>query len=86
MDDTDPELKELVRARLMQLSCEERFIRGALMFDAAREMVLASLPRGLSEVELKKTLYERIYGRALEADIERSSAARAGAAPLPHKR
>jgi len=65
VDDTAPEVKEFYRSLLMKLSGEERFVRGALMFDAAREMVLASLPTNLSPAELRRLLYERIYGEAL---------------------
>ncbi len=65
MDDTSPEVKALYYAMLMRLTPEERFIRGALMFDAAREMVLASLPKDLSPAELRRRLYERIYGEPL---------------------
>jgi hypothetical protein len=48
MTDTPPEIAELVRQRLMTRSAEERFLMGVRMFDAARAMVLASLPAGLS--------------------------------------
>lgn len=65
MDDTSPEFRKLYREKLMELSNAERFIRGALMFDAAREMVLASLPEGLGLDERKRRLFERIYGRPL---------------------
>ena len=41
---------------------EERFIMGAQMFDAAREMIRASFPPGLSEGEEKRRLCERLYG------------------------
>ncbi len=49
----------------MARSGEERFIMGALMFDSAREMIKASLPRGLSETEQRRLLFERIYGKEL---------------------
>jgi hypothetical protein len=62
MDDTPPHIKKLVRDGLMARSAEERFIMGALMFDAARDMILASLPKDLPPDELKRRLYERIYG------------------------
>ena len=62
MTDTPPEIAEMVRQRLMARSGEERFVMGALMFDAAREMVLASLPAGLSPDELKRQLFQRLYG------------------------
>lgn len=71
MDDTSPEMQELYRAMLMGLSGEERFIRGALMFDAARALVLASLSADLPPDELRRRLYERIYGEPLPAGFPR---------------
>lgn len=65
MTDTSPEITAMVRHRLMALSGAERFRMGAEMFEAARRMVLASLPTDLSETELKQQLFERIYGSAL---------------------
>jgi hypothetical protein len=65
--DTPPEIAELVRRRLMARSAEERFIMGVRMFDAARAMSLASLPAGLSPAELKRQLFQRIYGQPLPA-------------------
>lgn len=62
MTDTPPEIAEIVRARLMAKSGAERFRMGVEMFEAARRMVLASLPPGLSETERKRRLFERIYG------------------------
>ncbi len=68
MNDTSPEVEKLMRQKLMAMSGEERFIRGALMFDAARAMVLASLDPGLEGIELKRALYRRIYGESLPED------------------
>lgn len=65
MNDTSQEIRKLVHEKMMGLSGEERFIMGALMFDSAREIVLASLPKGLSQNEFKSRLYERIYGEPL---------------------
>ena len=65
MTDTSPEVAEMVRARLMALSGAERFRMGVQMFDAARRMVLASLPAGLTEIERKRRLFERLYGKPL---------------------
>ena len=64
MNDTSPEIAELVRQRLMARSGSERFVMGSRMFDAARTVVLASLPPGLSPDELKRQLYQRVYGLA----------------------
>jgi hypothetical protein len=65
MTDTPPEIAELVRKKLMALSGEERFLMGVRSFDAARAIVLASLPPGLSQAELKHQLFQRIYGQPL---------------------
>ena len=64
MNDTSPEIAELVRQKLMARSGSERFVMGTRMFDAARTMVLALLPPGLSPDELKRQLYQRVYGLA----------------------
>ena len=61
MNDTSPEIAELVRQKLMARSGSERFVMGTRMFDAARTVVLASLPPGLSPDELKRQLYQRVY-------------------------
>lgn len=62
MNDTAPEVQEIMSAMLMRRSGEERFIMGALMFDAVRELIIASLPQNLPPSELKSRLFERIYG------------------------
>lgn len=65
MKDTPPEIAEMVRARLMARTGAERFRMGVEMFEAARRMVLASLPAGLTELERKQRLFERVYGTPL---------------------
>jgi hypothetical protein len=64
MNDTSPEIAKLVREKLMSRSGSERFVMGTRMFDAARAMVLASLPAGISPDELKRQLFQRVYGLA----------------------
>ena len=61
MNDTSPEIAELVRQKLMACSGSERFVMGSRMFDAARAVVLASLPAGLTPDELKRQLFQRLY-------------------------
>jgi hypothetical protein len=65
--DTLPEIERIMRDKLMARSGEERFVMGAQMFDSAREMVKASLPPGLSEMDQRRQLFKRIYG--IEIDI-----------------
>lgn len=62
MHDTSPEMQELYRKKLLELSPEARLLMASGMFDAARELVLASLPDGLSETEIKRHLLRRFYG------------------------
>jgi hypothetical protein len=65
--DTPPEIERMVRDKIMACSGEEPFIMGAQMFNAAREMVKASLPRDLSEAEQRRLLFKRIYGKQIES-------------------
>lgn len=62
MNDTAPEIARIVRDRLLALSGAERVRMGSQMFDDARKVVLASLPDGLSELEIKRHLCQRFYG------------------------
>jgi len=64
--DTPPEIERMVREKIMARSGEERFIMGAQMFDSARAMVRASLPRDLPEEEQRRQLFKRIYGREID--------------------
>jgi len=65
ISDTLPEIELTVREKIMALSNEERFVIGAQMFDSAREMIKASLPKDLSEPELRRLLFKRIYGQEI---------------------
>lgn len=65
-NDATPEIEARLREMMMRRSNEERFIMGALMFDAAREIVIASLPKDLPEDEFKQRLFERIYGCSMD--------------------
>jgi hypothetical protein len=67
MTDTPPEIGKMVRDKIMARSGEERFVMGAQMFDAARAMIMASLPSRLSKTEQKRQLFKRIYGTTLPA-------------------
>ena len=68
MTDTPPEIAEMVRVRLMARSGAERFRMGVEMFEAARRLVLASLPADLTETERKRRLFERLYGVPLPSN------------------
>lgn len=66
MTDTAPEIAAMIHERMMALSGSERFMMGIRMCRAARRMVLASFPPGLSELETKRLLFQRYYGSELE--------------------
>jgi hypothetical protein len=68
MNDTDPEIEELVHRRLMECSGAERVMMGSRMFDAAKAMILASFPPDLSPIEVKVRLCERLYGDEVDID------------------
>jgi hypothetical protein len=70
MNDTPLEVERLVREMAMARSGEERLLMGAAMFDAARDMVMASLPENLPPVEFRLQLFERIYGFSLTQALE----------------
>lgn len=68
MNDTTPEVADLVQERLMARPGYERVLMGSLMFDAARTIVLASFPPELSDVEVKARLCKRMYGEEVDVD------------------
>jgi hypothetical protein len=68
MNDTDPQIAELVRQRLLERSGTERVMMASGMFETAKAMVLASLPTGLTEIEIKRLLVERFYGDEVDAE------------------
>lgn len=62
MNDTAPEISELIRKRYAAMSGLERMRIAAQMRESARELVLASLPAGISESQRRRAIYERFYG------------------------
>lgn len=68
MNDTTPNIEAMVRERLLARSGTERVVMGSRMFDVARTIALASFPRGLSEIETKAQLCERLYGNEVNID------------------
>lgn len=68
MNDTDPQIAEMVNRMLMERSGAERMLMGSQMFDVAKAMVLASFPEGLTELEIKARLCERLYGDEVDVN------------------
>ena len=61
MNDTSLEIERTVHELMSKRSGVERMKMAAQMFDAARALVIASIPPGISDVELKEKLCERFY-------------------------
>jgi hypothetical protein len=68
--DTPPEINQMMFERTMALSGAERLAMGCEMFDAARAMVAASLPEGLSDAERRRLIFKRIYAEELPELVE----------------
>ncbi len=61
MNDTAGDVRRIYREMLMKRAPDERLMMGAHMFVAARALVLASFPEGLSTEEKRRALLERFY-------------------------
>lgn len=68
MNDTPRIMAEMLRRRLLARSGAERVLMGSRMFDAARAMMLALFPIGLSEIEIERLICERLYGKEVNVD------------------
>ena len=69
LSDTTKEIEEMQNDLWMKRTSQERARFASAMFAAARRAVIASLPKNLSERELKQKIYERTYGEPLPADF-----------------
>jgi hypothetical protein len=75
MTDTPPEIEQMVRRMMMERSNEERFLMGVWMFEAARKMILASIPSDLPEAERRVRFFQRVYADSPLAKDEKVLAA-----------
>ncbi len=69
LNDTTREIEEMQNELWMKRTTRERaeFMFG--MFATARQIIIASLPKDLSEKEFKKQLYYRTNGESLPDDF-----------------
>ncbi|CAN5505860.1 hypothetical protein BH10ACI1_BH10ACI1_04270 [soil metagenome] len=67
--DTSPEIEKIQFELMLKKTPNERIALACEMFMSARESFLASLPKDLSEEEIKKRLYFRTYGEHLPDDF-----------------
>jgi hypothetical protein len=71
MKDTFREIEEIQNELWMRKTPQERARFASAMFAAGRKAVIASLPKDLSEREIKEQLYQRTYGETLPDDFFR---------------
>lgn len=69
LKDTTREIEEMQNDLWMKRTPQERARFASAMFAAARNVIIASLPKDLSEREFKKQLYYRTYGEHLPDDF-----------------
>jgi hypothetical protein len=69
LKDTTREIEEMQNDLWMRRTPQERARFASAMFAAARDVIIASLPKDLSEKEFKKQLYYRTYGEPLPDDF-----------------
>lgn len=62
MTDTPLEIKRKISDYYNTKSGEEKLLIALRMFETARNIVLSSLPRNLSEDEIRRELFLRFYG------------------------
>ena len=68
MNDTSPEIKEKIKEIYKNMSGEKKLLIALSMFETARELVIASLPKELSEKERRKELFLRFYGNDFDQE------------------
>ena len=69
MRDTSREIEKIQFELMLKMTPNQRIAMACEMFMSARESFLKSLPKGLSEKEIKKQLYFRTYGEHLPEDF-----------------
>ena len=61
MNDTIPEIQDKIDDIYKNKTGEEKLLIALSMFETARELVISSVPKNLSERELRKVLFLRFY-------------------------
>jgi hypothetical protein len=66
MTDTTFEIKNKINQYYLSKSGEEKLLIALKMFETARDIVLSSLPKNLSDNVLRKELFLRFYGNEFD--------------------
>jgi hypothetical protein len=67
--DTSPEVNRMMSEYVMSMPPEQRLEMGCAMLAATKELILAGLPKELTESERRRRLYEILYGEPLPPDF-----------------
>lgn len=67
--DTEPEFEKMWHARWLRKTPQERASFAFAMFSSTRKIIVAAMPKNLSEAEQKRYIYERTYGESLPDDF-----------------
>lgn len=70
MNDTSPRIEEMINQIYLKKTGEEKILIALKMFETARDIVISSLPKDLSDKELKKELFLRFYGDEFDDVIQ----------------
>jgi len=66
MLDSLPEIEKKLNGIYLNKSGEEKLLIALKMYETARDIVLSSLPKNLSNKELRKVLFLRFYGNEFD--------------------
>lgn len=69
LHDTEPEFEKMWHARWLRKTPQERANFAFAMFSSTRKIIVAAMPKNLSEAEQKRYIYERTYGEPLPDDF-----------------
>lgn len=69
MKDTSPKIEKMQFEMIMKFRSDRRIALGCEMFMAARQLIMASLPKNLSERKFKEQYYQKMYGEPLPDDF-----------------
>ena len=69
MNDTSPEIERRQFEMMMNLGAKRRIELACEMYMAARESIIASLPKDLSEHDGRRAFLDRMYGKEFSDEL-----------------
>jgi hypothetical protein len=71
MNDTTSAIKKKLNQIYFDKSGEEKLLMALKMFETARDIVISSLPKNLSDKQLRKELFLRFYGSEFDDNTKK---------------